>query len=97
MKVAHAHCPAFRVPALDLLLEVIKSSSVGFFFDLVLSFFFFRSHLAPSQEPKKLVRYRDNQVVTVKGEKYTEVKSKEPEEMKKTYVNIKPARQYRFH
>ncbi|CAG0918790.1 unnamed protein product [Notodromas monacha] len=50
----------------------------------------------PKFEPKKLVRYRENQIVTVKGERFTEVKSKEDEDMKKTYVNLKPSRQYRY-
>lgn len=49
------------------------------------------------QAPKKLVRYHGNQVVTTKGERYQLVKKDEAEDMKKTYVNIKPARKYRFH
>lgn len=49
------------------------------------------------QEPKKLVRYRDNKIVSLKGERFTEVKKEEEDDMKKTYVSIKPARQYRFH
>lgn len=49
------------------------------------------------QDEKKLVRYRDNQVVSTKGERFSLVKQEESEEMKKTYVNIKPARKYRFH
>ncbi|CAH1269149.1 CUEDC2 [Branchiostoma lanceolatum] len=53
--------------------------------------------IAPKSEPKKLVRYLDSQVVSKKGERYTEVKSSETEDMKKTYVNLKPARKYRFH
>ncbi|KAG7262372.1 hypothetical protein CRUP_002410 [Coryphaenoides rupestris] len=47
--------------------------------------------------PKKLVRYHGNQVVTTKGERYQMVKKEEAEEMRKTYVSIKPARKYRFH
>ena len=52
-----------------------------------------------SQEPKKLVRYRDNHVVNTKGERYTVVtkKDQEGDEMKKTYVSIKPLKKYRFH
>jgi hypothetical protein len=50
---------------------------------------------------KKLIRYFDNKVVSTKGEKYFEPKTEEDEEMtkqmKKTYVNLKPARKYRFH
>ena len=51
------------------------------------------------QQPKKMVRYLDNKVVTIKGERYTEIKEdpEAKEEAKKTYVNLKPARQYRFH
>lgn len=47
--------------------------------------------------PKKLIRYHSSQVVTTKGERYQLVKKDETEEMKKTYVNLKPARKYRFH
>ncbi|XP_036979536.1 CUE domain-containing protein 2 isoform X2 [Acanthopagrus latus] len=53
--------------------------------------------VAPKDAPKKLVRYHGNQVVTTKGERYQLVKKDEAEDMKKTYVNIKPARKYRFH
>lgn len=49
------------------------------------------------QCPKKMVRYLDGRVVSTKGERFTEVKKEEDEEMKKTYVNLKPARKYRFH
>ncbi|XP_048448999.1 CUE domain-containing protein 2-A-like, partial [Rhincodon typus] len=53
--------------------------------------------IAPKEAPKKLIRYMDNQVVSTKGERYTEVKKTESEEMKKTYINLKPARKYKFH
>ncbi|CAL4082404.1 unnamed protein product, partial [Meganyctiphanes norvegica] len=53
--------------------------------------------VAPKWEGKKLVRYRDNKVVSLKGERYTELKKEESDEMKKTYVNLKPGKQYRFH
>ncbi|XP_019953782.2 CUE domain-containing protein 2 isoform X1 [Paralichthys olivaceus] len=53
--------------------------------------------VAPKDAPKKLVRYHGNQVVTTKGERYQLVKTNETEDMKKTYVNLKPARKYRFH
>lgn len=53
--------------------------------------------VAPKDAPKKLVRYHSNQVVTTKGERYQLVKKNEAEDMKKTYVNLKPARKYRFH
>ncbi|CAG5118516.1 unnamed protein product [Candidula unifasciata] len=51
----------------------------------------------PKGEAKKLVRYRDGQVVSMKGERFTEVKGKEEENMKASYINLKPARKYRFH
>lgn len=51
----------------------------------------------PKQEPKKLVRYLDNQVVNTKGQRFTEIKKDDSEEMKKTFINLKPARKYRFH
>lgn len=50
-----------------------------------------------NQENKKPFRYRDNQVVSTKGERFSLVKTKESEDMKKTYVNLRPARKYRFH
>ncbi|XP_031162049.1 CUE domain-containing protein 2 [Sander lucioperca] len=53
--------------------------------------------VTPKDAPKKLVRYHSNQVVTTKGERYHLVKKDEAEDMKKTYVNLKPARKYRFH
>ncbi|KAK0052854.1 CUE domain-containing protein 2 isoform X1 [Biomphalaria pfeifferi] len=51
----------------------------------------------PKGEAKKLVRYRDGQVVSMKGEKFSEISKKESDEVKSTYVNLKPARKYRFH
>ncbi|XP_043240129.1 CUE domain-containing protein 2-like [Amphibalanus amphitrite] len=57
-----------------------------------------KPHL-PKSSPKKLVRYLDNKVVSLKGERFTEIK-RSPEtkdEMKKTYVSLKPLKQYRFH
>lgn len=33
--------------------------------------------VAPKVEPKKLIRYRDNKIVSLKGERYTEVKKGE--------------------
>nr|CAG4645686.1 EOG090X0A55 [Lynceus sp. MCZ IZ 141354] len=60
-----------------------------------------KEHRPPpvKMEPKKLVRYLDNKVVTVKGERFTEIKDEkdDKEDVKKTYVSLKPARQYRFH
>lgn len=49
------------------------------------------------QERKKLVRYLDGKVVSTKGEKFTEIKKEEDENLKKTFINLKPARKYRFH
>ncbi|XP_046683245.1 CUE domain-containing protein 2 [Homalodisca vitripennis] len=51
--------------------------------------------VAPKSEPKKLVRYRDSKIVSMKGERYTEVK-KDDEEDKKS-ASQKSARQNRFH
>ncbi|KAM9810192.1 CUE domain-containing protein 2 [Syngnathus typhle] len=53
--------------------------------------------VAPKEAPKKLVRYHGNQVVSTKGERYQMVKKNETDDMKKTYVSLKPARKYRFH
>lgn len=53
--------------------------------------------VAPKWEGKKMVRYRDNKVVSIKGERYTEIKKEETNDMKKTYVHLKPGKQYRFH
>ncbi|XP_073729449.1 CUE domain-containing protein 2 isoform X1 [Misgurnus anguillicaudatus] len=53
--------------------------------------------VTPKDAPKKLVRYHGSQVVTTKGERYHLVKKEESEDMKKTYVSLKPARKYRFH
>ncbi|KAL4641024.1 CUE domain-containing protein 2 isoform X1 [Arapaima gigas] len=53
--------------------------------------------VTPKDAPKKLVRYHGNQVVSTKGERYHQVKNEETEDMKKTYINLKPARKYRFH
>jgi hypothetical protein len=44
-----------------------------------------------------MIRYLDNQVVNTKGQKFTEIKKDDGEEMKKTFINLKPARKYRFH
>nr|CAG4634944.1 EOG090X0A55 [Alona affinis] len=62
-----------------------------------------REHRPPplKTQPKKMVRYLDNKVVTIKGERYTEIKedpeAAKDEAHKKTFVALKPARQYRFH
>ncbi|KAK3089920.1 hypothetical protein FSP39_007651 [Pinctada imbricata] len=50
-----------------------------------------------SAESKKMIRYLDSRIVSTKGEKFTEIKKEDSEEMKKTYVHLKPARKYRFH
>lgn len=44
-----------------------------------------------------MLRYLDGRVVSTKGERFTEIKKEDSDEMKKTYVNLKPARKYRFH
>jgi len=50
---------------------------------------------------KKLVRYYDSKVVSTKGEKFFEYKTEEDleaeKQLKKTFINLKPARKYRFH
>ncbi|NXA54644.1 CUE2A protein, partial [Nothocercus julius] len=46
----------------------------------------------PKEAPKKLIRYIDNQVVSTKGERYKDIKKPESEEMKRTYISLKPAR-----
>ncbi|XP_074855912.1 CUE domain-containing protein 2 isoform X2 [Carettochelys insculpta] len=51
----------------------------------------------PKEAPKKLIRYIDNQVVSTKGERFMNVKKPESEEMKRTYISLKPARKYKFH
>lgn len=49
------------------------------------------------QQQKKMVRYLDGRIVSTKGERFTEIKKDNDEAMKKTFVNLKPAKQYRFH
>lgn len=44
-----------------------------------------------------MLRYLDGRVVSTKGERFTEIKKEDSEEMKKTYVNLTPAKKYRFH
>jgi hypothetical protein len=48
-----------------------------------------------------LIRYYDSKVVETKGKKYFEYKTEADEQlekdMKKTFINLKPARAYRFH
>ncbi|XP_028845334.1 CUE domain-containing protein 2 [Denticeps clupeoides] len=53
--------------------------------------------MTPKEAPKKMVRYHGNQVVTTKGERYHQVKKEDTDDMKKTYISLKPARKYRFH
>ena len=53
--------------------------------------------MAPKEAPKKLIRYIDNQIVSTKGERFKDVQNPEAEEMKATYINLKPATKYRFH
>ena len=66
-----------------------KNSDISKILDVVLN----------SQGSKKLIRYRDNHVVTTKGERFIvpSKRDQEGEDMKKTYVNLKPLRKYRFH
>lgn len=46
--------------------------------------------VVPKMEPRKLVRYRDNKIVSLKGERYTEVKRDEDAELKKPKKQILP-------
>lgn len=47
--------------------------------------------IVPKMEPKKLVRYRDNKIVSLKGERYTDVNKQDDEnELKKSKKNISP-------
>lgn len=49
--------------------------------------------VAPKVEPKKLIRYRDNKIVSLKGERYTEVSRRggdEETELKKPKKPICP-------
>lgn len=39
--------------------------------------------IVPKIEPKKLIRYRDNKIVSLKGERYTEVRKDEDVELRK--------------
>ena len=49
------------------------------------------------QEPKKLMRYLDGRIVSTKGERRIDIKEPESADMKKTYINLKPAKKYKFH
>lgn len=44
----------------------------------------------PKIEPKKLVRYRDNKIVSLKGERYTEVRGDGDAELRKPKKPISP-------
>lgn len=44
----------------------------------------------PKVEPKKLVRYRDNKIVSLKGERFTEVHRDDDGELKKSKKNVCP-------
>ncbi|KAM9049313.1 LOW QUALITY PROTEIN: CUE domain-containing protein 2-like [Megaptera novaeangliae] len=56
-----------------------------------------RRPMAPKEAPKKLIQCIDSQVASTEGEQSKDVRDPEAEEMKATYVNLKPARKYRFH
>ncbi|XP_026288685.1 CUE domain-containing protein 2 [Frankliniella occidentalis] len=53
--------------------------------------------IQPKSEPKKLVRYRDNKIVSLKGERFTEVKKEDMEEPKKPVASVKPPRKSNNH
>lgn len=46
--------------------------------------------VVPKIEPKKLVRYRDNKIVSLKGERYTEVRGDGDAELRKPKKPISP-------
>lgn len=46
--------------------------------------------VGPKVEPKKLVRYRDNKIVSLKGERYTDVRRDDDAELKKPKRPICP-------
>ncbi|KAB0403792.1 hypothetical protein E2I00_014729, partial [Balaenoptera physalus] len=51
-----------------------------------------RRPMGPKEVPKKLIQYIDSQVASTEGERFKDVRDPEAEEMKATYVNLKPAR-----
>ncbi|XP_054709249.1 CUE domain-containing protein 2-like [Uloborus diversus] len=51
--------------------------------------------VAPKMEPKKLIRYRDNKIVSIKGEKFSEVKREVTDETKDKIL-LKPAKKHRL-
>ena len=57
---------------------------------------FSRLPIGIPQEQQKLVRYRDDKVVSTKGEKIVVEKSSE-DHLKHTYVSLRPLRRWRFH
>lgn len=46
--------------------------------------------LEPKNEPKKLIRYRDNKIVSLKGERYTEVRKDDECDLRKSKKAISP-------
>lgn len=44
-----------------------------------------------------MLRYLDGRVVSIKGERFIEIKKEDSDEMKKIYVNFKLVRKYRFY
>lgn len=44
-----------------------------------------------------MVRYRDNKIVSLKGERFTEIKKDDEEDSKKNTGGIKPPRQNKYH
>lgn len=88
-KAAHPSLPA-PTPQRTALLLLVPSLSLAAWLSIHLVLMSF-------QAPKKLIRYIDNQVVSTKGERYKDIKKPESEEMKRTYISLKPARKYKFH
>ncbi|KAJ1520625.1 hypothetical protein ONE63_003734 [Megalurothrips usitatus] len=53
--------------------------------------------IQPKSEPKKLVRYRDNKIVSLRGERFTEVKRDDMDEPKKPLATLKPPKKSNNH
>ncbi|XP_022355124.1 CUE domain-containing protein 2 isoform X2 [Enhydra lutris kenyoni] len=66
--------------------------------DELKSFILQKYMMVDSAEDQKIHRpMAPREVVSTKGERFKDVRNPEAEEMKATYINLKPARKYRFH
>jgi hypothetical protein len=57
---------------------------------------FSRLPIETPKEQQKLIRYRDDKIVSTKGEKMLVEKSSD-DHLKHTYVSLRPLRRWRFH